>query len=278
MLIKTLFFFILLNVISNLLNLSFDTKCINYNKSNDTIIKCYYNEDTIYTGRGMPIMFDSILSHPNTAYIELLSSIPISYQSLQEKIKIISNLKKIKCIYFGNIIRDSLPREILLLENLEQISFEGPSEMYLEQAFTVLSDLTKLKTVVLRRHHDVPTSICQIKSLEVLDLAYSKLDSLPSCIGELPNLKTVSLACGYINNLDAVIEPLMQSKTLENLGLSSLHIKKIPPNVAQIKNLKILDLWRNSIDTLPCSLANRGIEIDLGSNLDTVIPDCFKQK
>lgn len=246
----------------------------------DTIVQYYYSGDTIHTGLMKQIHLDSLLNRSEITEIGLFSNYTLTYSQLKIELGRLSKFPMLKYLTLTNIVQDSIPLEILQFKNLEQIEFICNVNMDFDQIFTVLSKLPKLKALssVYNHKNYIPVSICKIKSLVALDISHNTLDSLPFCIGELNNLKIINLSEGHYSDMQKIINPLLKSKSLEELCLASLFLKKIPNNIGDIKNLKKIDFFENILDTLPCSLANRGIEIDLGWSRNTVIPDCFKQK
>lgn len=240
----------------------------------------YHNVKEInYRSKDIIVIPDSLLKYKNLEIL-LLGNNP--ELNLKKTLKKLSKLPHLKEISLTSSIGNELPSEIALLENLESIDISHNSKMDVDKTFENLSKLNNLKIVVSTGNHlngQLPSNICKIKSLEKLYLHRNRLETLPDCISELPNLKGVGLAYGY-HNLNNIIEVLAKSNTVNNidtLGLAGLSLDSLPESIGKFKNLKYLDLYENDIKTLPCSIMGRGITIDVEGNRNFKKPDCPKK-
>ncbi|WCJ38499.1 NB-ARC domain-containing disease resistance protein [Euphorbia peplus] len=82
-------------------------------------------------------------------------------------------------------------------------------------------------------------SICKLQNLIVLDLN-GKLECLPDDIGELINLRYLSLNCSYLDELPGTIGDLQNLQTLEiNLSGRKLQLPSELLNLQQLKHLLV---------------------------------------
>lgn len=220
---------------------------------------------------------DSIFKYKNdiVAFRLAATTLP-TYELLKAKILPLIEFPKLRILDLANVVTDSLPAEMSLFKHLEFVNMSDSYGCDWEQPISALAGVKGLTCLWLMRHNNVPTSICQLNQLEILSLQSMEIDTLPNCIGDMPNLNTLVLAGSYIKDIESVIEPLTRSQSLTTLGLQFLFLHKFPPNIGNIKNLKYLDILYNSIDTIPCSLAGKGITFEGYINERTVFPDCFK--
>ncbi|KAF3434350.1 hypothetical protein FNV43_RR25453 [Rhamnella rubrinervis] len=99
---------------------------------------------------------------------------------------------------------------------------------------------------------EIPSSICALTSIEVLDLSHNTLNgSIPLCLGNLSYLSVLDLR---MNMFDGTI-PTTFSKgnTLRNIDLNGNRLKgPLPRALGNCRKLEILDLGNNMInDTFP---------------------------
>lgn len=237
-----------------------------------------YNNKTVinYRKHGIAIMLNDTLKEHELH--ELISKKNFDTQ-LKETIEILSELPISKEVTLLQIAQNTLPTEFSLLKKTESIDISDLKHLNFEIVFSQLSILPNLKIIISSRNHygELPASICKIKTLEKLFLHYSGLTVIPKCIAESPNLSSFGIAYGK-NNVDTIASILSNSLTLDSLYLAGLNLTKLPDRVSDIKNLKYIDLFENNIKTLPCSLANRGISIDIEENRNYKRPDCFNNK
>lgn len=97
------------------------------------------------------------------------------------------------------------------------------------------------------RRHDVQTLMAGIKTfknLEVLDIDMGDLKEIPKEIGQLTQLKYLSLQNQLLERIPLAISKL---KNLQTLDLSDNQIKYLPVAIGQLTQLKWLNLSRNSL-------------------------------
>ncbi|KAL3368752.1 hypothetical protein AABB24_009534 [Solanum stoloniferum] len=128
------------------------------------------------------------------------------------------------------------------MENQSDNSDEKPSSDPMSESATVL-DLTSFQL------HDLD-SVELPPSLTELDLTTNRLSALDPRIGQLPNLKKLSLRQNLIT--DAAVEPLSSWQLishLEELVLRDNQLKKVP-DVVIFKKLLVFDVSFNEISSL----------------------------
>ncbi|KAL3843609.1 hypothetical protein ACJIZ3_001012 [Penstemon smallii] len=110
----------------------------------------------------------------------------------------------------------------------------------------------KISTLILRRNplKRIPDSFfLHMHGLQVLDLSYTWIESLPNSISDLVNLNALLLACC----LDLkFVPPLTKLKSLKELDLNRNQIKELPQGMEKLVNLKCLNMGHMScLETMP---------------------------
>jgi len=102
----------------------------------------------------------------------------------------------------------------------------------------------------------LPEELFKLTSLEYLQLCRSQIETIPPSIGNLINLKELSLT---MNDIKVLPEELFKLSNLEILDLSFNKIKTISSSIGNLTNLKELHLSFNEINNFPdelCKLPN----------------------
>lgn len=88
--------------------------------------------------------------------------------------------------------------------------------------------------------------------------------SLPTEIGRLKKLETLSLNGNQLQQLPAAVSQL---KALRTLSLSGNHLAEFPLGLGALRQLDLLDLSRNKIQSVPPEVSElQAIEINLNQN------------
>jgi len=113
---------------------------------------------------------------------------------------------------------------------------------------------------------NLPLSIGNLKSLEILRVNRNQLSTLPKSIGNLKKLKTLILSD---NILDFLPDSLGNLVLLENLNLEDNQLNILPEIVTKLTSLQKLNLGWNKLTTLPesfCQLVNLKKVVFNGNN------------
>jgi Leucine-rich repeat (LRR) protein len=128
--------------------------------------------------------------------------------------------------------------------------------------------LSGILTLRSRKIKDFPAHLCakyDLSDLISADLSLNRLNELPACMCEIESLETLQLRSNCIQRLPSTIHLL---KSLSFLDLSGNHIQSIPPTLFYLR-LKVLLLGGNKITTIPREirqLENCLLELDLSYN------------
>ena len=125
---------------------------------------------------------------------------------------------------------------------------------YAKEFPTKLLEANNLQVLVLQNYGaaTLPDDIKKFKNLTVLFIdGASSLEKLPESIGELKNLKTVSLGGCKKLDIAQVLGVLKNCPNLENLSLSFIPFTEMPATIGELKNLKHLRIKNNKFKTLP---------------------------
>ncbi|KAH0708905.1 hypothetical protein KY290_010418 [Solanum tuberosum] len=99
---------------------------------------------------------------------------------------------------------------------------------------------------------EIPASICNLMSLQILDLARNNLHGeIPQCLGNMTALWALDMRH---NNLSGNIPPTFSNESiLSSLNLHGNNLEgKIPRSLVSCKDLQLLDLGNNNLnDTFP---------------------------
>lgn len=113
----------------------------------------------------------------------------------------------------------------------------------------------------------LPREICNIQSLEVLkirstylhDFHTQRLTSLPYNIGDLKNLRELSVVDHELRHIPKSIGNL---KKLEYLDFSHNDLRTVPCEIGLLKHLKVMDLTHNFDVVLPIGLTETIVKRD----------------
>lgn len=93
------------------------------------------------------------------------------------------------------------------------------------------------------RIQEIPSKIKNLSKLTSLILTDNDIQSLPSDLTALKNLKLIDLS----NNPKLNVNNIEKIPSLEFLSLSGCHLTEMPANIINLKHLQELDLTGNSI-------------------------------
>ena len=146
----------------------------------------------------------------------------------------------------NNLIK-SLPSEISHLTNLKK--FSGRKNAFKEIPVEILS-LPQLEILDMKENfiQEIPGTIKALKSLKVISVGQNPITSLAKEICELTKLETLS--CGGVYETSPYYDPRFMSV---RLGRES-QIRKLPTELGNLTELRLIYLNGNSIDQIPESI------------------------
>jgi len=220
----------------------------------------------------IPTSSDNSLTWANLKNLEvlnLLSNSPTTFD-----LKYLGDIPSLKHVYLFYNKYTSIPESIGNLKNLESLELTSNTFNSLPKS---IGNLGKLKILRLtsNRLTSLPDEIGNLKNLEDLEFSYNEIASLPKSLGNLVNLKKlkggnnkiISIP-SYIGDFSKLEELSLNDnkiselpKSISNPNLSYLYLQnnqivKIPDEIGNMKNLKVVNLSHNSITKIPTSLGN----------------------
>ncbi len=120
----------------------------------------------------------------------------------------------------------------------------------------------------------LPDPLASLQNLTILNLSFNGITTLPDAIASLQNLTYLNLGNNKISILPDAIASL---QNLTELDLSHNQITTLPDAIAHLQNLTILNLSFNGITTLPDAIASLQnlTTLYLGGNKITTLPDAI---
>lgn len=141
-------------------------------------------------------------------------------------------------------------KAISAAENKEGF-FRFSSSYNLDKFPIEIIDAVNIQTIELNNYRgtSLPEEIKNFPNLSVIYITgATNLTTLPSCLPELKNLKTVSITAAQKLDLNAAIKLLSKCSNLEYLELSYSQIEcTIPAEIGNMKKLKVLNISNNKI-------------------------------
>lgn len=149
--------------------------------------------------------------------------------------------------HLGHPKVNRIPREILVIENLEDLHLQ-------------YNDLESL-----------PPTVCNITTLKKLRLGGNPLESLPASI---KNLKKLELLTLWSNNLKSLPEEIGELVNLKSLNISdNAHLNYLPDSIIRLTNLEEFEWYGSGEKNLTTqqiewlkSLRVKGCRVDLNDN------------
>lgn len=177
--------------------------------------------------------------------------------------------------FFAPFGSPKLPKELTQYPQLKQLIFTHAD--LIEFPFELISTFKQLERLDLRNNRQFNQSpklelpnlkvlelahsywtdslgkmdLSQCNNLEVLDLHFCGLESLPIGINKLQQLKYLDLSVNY---LKALPENFGDLNTLEYLDLKDNALKTLPANIGKLSNLRTLNIKSNNLERLPSSI------------------------
>jgi Leucine-rich repeat (LRR) protein len=136
-----------------------------------------------------------------------------------------------------------------------------------------ICELSTLNTLELTRNKlkDLPFCLANLQYLQSLYISKNQFEKMPKAIYDIPNLKRLNV--GY--NPMKVPNDFDKLSTLDELQLEGLKLNDFPSSVLKMPNLRILDIADNSLTSLPEDIAKlEKLEVlDIAHNQISEFPD-----
>lgn len=184
----------------------------------------------------------------------------------------LSELILLKKITFTFCHFETLPKEILILEDLEHLKLNKCLEMTsLPEKIGQLEGLKRLD-IYGAKIQDLPESFGSLGNLIELSLPFNKIESLPESFKLLTSLRRMDLSG---NQLSSLSDSLFNLTNLTMLNLSNNQFREIPHVVFKFSNLHDLLIMKNQLQSLPESIdqLHNLRELDLTWNQIQTIPN-----
>ncbi|XP_053304591.1 p53-induced death domain-containing protein 1 [Spea bombifrons] len=160
------------------------------------------------------------------------------------------------------------------------------NEALISQAVTELPIFSKLRCLVLKGGHlrdemgrcehglltSLPSELCRLTNLSLLDLSFNSFTDLPSCVTSLSSLSALHLSYNQLQKLPDDIGNLVN---LTFLSLMSNQLVELPAGIGKLKKLEELNLAENRLESLPPEIGGLQscTELDLSGNCIRELPE-----
>jgi Leucine-rich repeat (LRR) protein len=170
-----------------------------------------------------------------------------SIYTLPTEILMLENLQTIS--FFGTFF-STFPVEICSLTNLRKLRFLSGNITELPAALGDLKQLTRLQINSCKLRH-LPKEICLLKQLVYLQLDKNQITCLPANFCSLTNLKYLDF---NFNNIAYLPSDIGSLTSLQDLLLQSNRLESIPSTIGNLTELGNLNLTNNKLVTLPTEI------------------------
>ncbi|OCT90905.1 hypothetical protein XELAEV_18019521mg [Xenopus laevis] len=159
-----------------------------------------------------------------------------------------------------------------------------------------LTDITRAD-LSKNRFSEMPSEMCQLVSLESLNLYHNCLRLVPPAISNLQVLTYLNISRNLLpslppsicrlpltvliasnNKLGSLPDEIGTMTSLRQLDVSCNDLQTLPPHMGSLECLRDLNLRRNQLSVLPDELSDLPlIRLDLSCNRITHIPVCYRR-
>lgn len=159
--------------------------------------------------------------------------------------------QQIKSLDLSNCGLTSIPKELSLFENLEELNL---SENNLQSTnLNSVSKLNKLKSISFQscKLREFPIVVLGFTKLKKLNIFNNTIKQLPEKLYELNSLTELEIGANDLDSLSSSIYKLTQ---LESLGFDETKIRTLPATITRLKHLK--EIYPNdTMNYFPVELA-----------------------
>ncbi|KAK1153299.1 hypothetical protein AOXY_G30205 [Acipenser oxyrinchus oxyrinchus] len=186
-------------------------------------------------------------------------------------------------------LEDAVASGALNLSNRKLREFPSAARNY------DLSDITQAD-LSKNRLSELPEELCQLISLETLNVYHNCARSIPDSIGNLQALSYLNISRNQLtflpaylchlplkvliasnNKLSALPDNIEAMGNLRQLDVSCNEIQSLPPQIGSLESLRDLSVRRNNITVLPDELSELPlVRLDFSCNRVTRIPVCYR--
>ena len=196
----------------------------------------------------------------------------------------IGQLTQLRALWLAGNNLTRLPAEIGNLSKLKRLRLEGNALAELPPEIGLLTELEELQ---LHKNQlpEMQRGLCLLINLKRLTLAGNLLEELPVEIGQLRALEVLKLG-GYWkrvgsgrnwsggNQIKLLPPEIAQLSNLRYLDVSRNQLTALPPEIARLSNLRCLFVPQNRLTALPLEIAqlNNLRYLDVSYNQLTALP------
>lgn len=200
-----------------------------------------------------------------------------SFDSIEEGLK---TPDKVVVLYLIDEHLKLLPDTIIYFNNLEEIVLDGNPDLNLDQAFCILSQCKKLKSLSLQECNlkNIPLSIQLLSKLEELDLSENNITDFPDVLRCMNNIKILDFFSTEMSEMYFSNDDL---PNLEYINLCYNNFETFPTDLGKLEKLKTIRIWANNMSVIPNSIEKlkqvEEINLDM-NNLDSFPKEFSKLK
>ena len=167
-------------------------------------------------------------------------------QMLNLSVEFCRSCRSINTFRFTNNSLDAVPYSMTYFP--QSLTVLDLSMNYIkEDSLNFITELVNLTHLFLQsnRLRKIPSTLCNLKKLVVLNLSNNLIQKIPNEISDLGRIAELDLSFNFINEVPSSLVKLSQ---LEHLNLSNNHLKTLPNNFYSIPKLKTINLRYNLLE------------------------------